>query len=479
MEISIPNNTSLEKIQIDFLEAYRYFCPNFFFKFKDILDGSFQSSQFSLIQKNNTQPIEFIIGIDADTIFDSYCTINLLKTYYDNEILESKLNSNEETKTLVGVVGMVDINNITWWNLLVSYQYYEYMFAQLLKRRSQSMITNKVNCLSGCNQLIRVCEETCGNAILDDFNRKPTPYENIFNQIRSYASEDRNHICLMFKHYPNVRTVQSINAISYTNVPNNFKSLLRQRKRWCLGAFSNDLLLIINKHHHPWERINAGVNVLVFIVCPFIMVITIEFILTIIYNPTFLMLELSSIIILPIIYGALIPIIIYKNITYTHLIYYYIGMLSFYSWGIFLNLIIFIFSIWNIDDFQWNNKTIKNISKCKKNIKKLQSDTSSKHKTQKLIPLDIFSNSSRHSQFNNYDEENIEENDKSNDEENTIILERHSLLLRIYNLIKYGAINLINRIRKSRKLELLEIDDFVYSVKFNETVNEHINYTIV
>jgi len=403
-----------------------------------------------------------------------------LKTYYENETLES--NFNGETKTLVGVVGMVDINNTTLTNLLVSYQYYEYLLAQLQKRRCQSIITNKVNCLSGCNQLIRVCNETCGNTILDDFNRKPRPDENIFNQILSYASEDRNHICLMFKHYPWVRTVQSIDAISYTNVPNNFKSLLRQRKRWCLGAFSNDLLLITNKHHHLWERINASVNVLVFTLCPFIIVVTVEFMFSIINHPTFLMLQLASIMLVPIIYGALIPILIYKHITTIHKIYYYLGMFSFYSWGILLNLVIFIFSIWNIDDFQWNNQQIKNSTSGTPNTTELNS----KHTT---MILDTINTSPRHTHFNTYlktydgndnnnnamvDNSSVDnirmDNETSNAsiEDNSIILERHSLLSKISSAINYGVKKLRCNNKKTRILDLDEIDNFVYGVQLDE-----------
>ena len=360
----------VDQIDLRFLDIYTYFCPNLFFKMKDYLDDICKTEFFDKNKK-----IEFIMGIDADTILEQNCTIHLLKTYYENEKLISNnipeislegesINKYEEKhkkhKTLVGVVGMVDINNITLMNPFIFNQYYEYLHAQLLKRRCQSIITNKVNCLSGCNQLIRICEETCGNKILDDFNKKPKPDENIFRQILSYASEDRNHICLMFKHYPWVRTVQSINAISYTNVPNNLMTLLRQRKRWCLGAFSNDILIIANKNHPYWERLNAVINGFVFMLCPFIMVATIEFILSIIHHPTFLMLALSSIMIVPILYGLCIPFLIYKPMNKFQKVNYYLGMLSFYSWGIVLNLVIFLFSILNLDDFQWNNKRIQN-----------------------------------------------------------------------------------------------------------------------
>ena len=73
---------------------------------------------------------------------------------------------------LVGVVGIVDIVK-NWYNPLVMYQYCEYLYAQFLKRKTQSVITNKVNCLSGCVQILKVCEENCGEIILSTFNYCP------------------------------------------------------------------------------------------------------------------------------------------------------------------------------------------------------------------------------------------------------------------------------------------------------------------
>ena len=124
------------------------------------------------------------------------------------------------------------------------YQYAEYTFAQCLKRFAQSNITHKVSCLSGCNQILRVTEETCGETILQKFNYLPNENDNIFDHIRSYAIEDRNHVCLMLSTYPYVHTVQTLDAIAYTNVPTTIPIFLSQRRRWNLGANSNDMMLI-------------------------------------------------------------------------------------------------------------------------------------------------------------------------------------------------------------------------------------------
>ena len=353
---------------------------------------TFINSNFNVNIQNKTiqKSIDFIIGTDADTILDTNCAKELIHSFKF-----SNTNKNSSTyNNIVGVVGFVDVVKI--WNPLVMYQYCEYLYAQCLRRFIQSNITFKVNCLSGCVQLIKVCNETCGIDILNAFNRLPKPNETIFNHIRSYASEDRNHISIMFSMYPYVKTIQSINAIAYTNVPRTFMTLLRQRKRWSAGATCNDMLLINNSKHNLWERLQSFINVTVFSLTLFIFVSTVRFIISIITKPTLLMLIISIIMIIPLLYTISIPLFIYKNYkknnffknknknkyilnntqsnknnennkykTNEHqhtmsftLFYYYIGFILYFTVGALLNIIIYFYTLYNIDDLNWNSKLI-------------------------------------------------------------------------------------------------------------------------
>lgn len=107
---------------------------------------------FNDIYANNN--IDYIIGIDADTIFDYNCSYELIKVM-------------ENDNRVHGCVGYVDIYpKMNSYSIYVLYQYAEYMFAQCLRRQAQSHITSKVSCLSGCNQILRVSNETCGEEIL-------------------------------------------------------------------------------------------------------------------------------------------------------------------------------------------------------------------------------------------------------------------------------------------------------------------------
>jgi chitin synthase len=285
--------------------------------------------------------IDYIINIDADTIFDFNCTYELIKG----------IECNNET---VGCVGCVDINmnNSFIFNPYNLYQYAEYMYAQCLKRTAQSSITHKVNCLSGCVQILKVCEENCGELILDKFNYCPKETDNIFTHIRGIASEDRNHVCIMHSMYPNVKTVQNLNAICYTNVPKSPRVFLSQRRRWTLGAISNDLLLLFSPNINIFERIASFVNILTLSLMPFIFIATILFIKNVIINPSYLMLYLSIMMIIPLSYGLLIPIFI-KRMFFKDIIYFYISYAFFLTFSFIITLIIYTYSLLGMDTITW------------------------------------------------------------------------------------------------------------------------------
>ena len=296
------------------------------------------------------EKIDYIIGIDADTIFDYNCSYELIKGI-DND------------KSIHGCVGYVDISpSSNFTSPFILYQYAEYMFAQCLRRYTQSNITNKVSCLSGCVQILRISEETCGEMILNIFNYLPNIDENIFNHIRSYASEDRNHVCHLLSLYPHVKSKQNLKAISYTNVPTNISVFLSQRRRWSLGANSNDMLLIYLPNIILVERISAFVNVMTYSLIPFISIATITFIKSIITHPTMLMLYLSIIILIPLFYSFFIIPIFIRPLSFRNTMYYYISYIFFISVNSMVNIFIYIYSIASMDVIKWGKtREIKEI----------------------------------------------------------------------------------------------------------------------
>jgi chitin synthase len=324
----------------DSLILARKWCYNYNFKITNNLVSDLDYDMYHNFREIFYINIDYIIGIDADTVFNYNCSYELISAI-------------DKDKDIYGCVGYIDISEkMNTFSPFIMYQYAEYTFAQCLRRYAQSAITKKVNCLSGCNQILRISEETCGDKILAAFNRLPKEDESIFNHIRSYASEDRNHVCLMLSMYPYVKTIQNIKAVCYTKVPNSIRVFLSQRRRWNLGANSNDMLLTYLPGINIFERISSLVNVTTFCLTPFILVASCYFIKAIVNGPSILMLYLSIMMVIPGLYSLFIPIVI-NPLGFRGVLYYYISLLIYFSLGLIVNLVTYFYSLVHMDVIKW------------------------------------------------------------------------------------------------------------------------------
>lgn len=214
-----------------------------------IMSNSLFVRMTSFLETSGLSSVDSLIGMDADTVFEDDCVKTLVdESHYPNT---------------VGVCGyvLVDFSAGRWsaWRL---YQSAEYTIAQALRRLHQSVVTGKVSCLPGCCQLLKICEETCGNEVLiDKFGYCPTIKDGLLTHIRATASEDRNHVCHMLSARPKVYTRQALKARAVTDVPSTWSVFLSQRRRWTLGATSNDLLLMFAPGVQWFERCLATINV--------------------------------------------------------------------------------------------------------------------------------------------------------------------------------------------------------------------------
>lgn len=309
--------------------------------------NEFENFMKEYIEKCGIEKFDYLVGTDADTIFDNNCTSNLLQ-----EI-------DWDSKTH-GVVGFVHVSQqMPKWSLWSIYQFTEYIIEQCLRRVQQSIVTNKVSCLSGCVQILRVSEETCGDKILKAFNSCPKKDDNVWRHILSFASEDRNHVCLMLHMYPYVKTRQCLTAKAYTTVPDNLEVFRSQRRRWSLGATSNDILLMYKSGINLYERIGAMFNVFTYSLSLFIFVSTILFYYSIIAHPTMIMLYLSTIIFIPILYEICI-ILWFPFDNKLDIFRFLVGLVIYLVFEAIINIMVGIYSILNIDCFKWGKTRIAN-----------------------------------------------------------------------------------------------------------------------
>jgi chitin synthase len=287
-----------------------------------------------------SRPLDYIIGVDGDTVFDYNCSYELIQGISRDSAIQ-------------GCVGLVMVSQaqpqFSPWSM---YQYAEYLTAQCLRRHAQSLCTQQVTCLSGCIQILRVSDATCGPAVLRAFNYLPFPNEHIFRKIRSYASEDRNHVSNMFDLFPKARTTQTLDALAYTSVPTSLRVFLSQRRRWSLGALANDLLLVQLASVHWGERIAAAVNVVTFFFTPFFLVATGSFLHSLVTAPSWLMLYLSTLVLIPLGYSVLIPFCI-KPLPCQTALYFYCCRLFFLCFHALLNLCVFLYALACMDVFTW------------------------------------------------------------------------------------------------------------------------------
>lgn len=212
--------------------------------------------------------VDYLVGMDADTVFDKSCVWEMLREIRRNP-------------KLVGVCGHVcvdfDDRSFGLWSL---YQSVEYSQTQGLRRMFQSRITGKVNCLPGCCQLIRVDEATFGDAVLrQKFGYCPKPNDVMTQHIMGNYSEDSIHASIIFSLFPKKQTAQALRAKAFTIVPQTWKVFLSQRKRWALGSISNEFVMIFRPGIILVERLQSIVAVLTWAITPFIIAALAEMIM--------------------------------------------------------------------------------------------------------------------------------------------------------------------------------------------------------
>lgn len=211
-----------------------------------------------LLRDAGIEHVDNLIGMDADTVFDDVCAFELIQA--------------SQFRGTVGVAGYVAVD---WkgkpWGAWRLYQNTEYTITQCLRRLHQGRVTHKVSCLPGACQLLKICEETCGDHVLVElFGRCPDLTDGLLRQIQASASEDRNHVCHMLTARPGSKTRQALKAKAYTDVPVSWSVYLSQRRRWSLGATGNDWLLCWSPGVQWFERILSIVSAMTWFLTPFV-----------------------------------------------------------------------------------------------------------------------------------------------------------------------------------------------------------------
>ncbi|KAH6670339.1 chitin synthase-domain-containing protein [Plectosphaerella plurivora] len=272
--------------------------------------------------------VEYLVGMDADTVFDEYCVWEMIREMRKNP-------------KLVGVCGhvCVDYDGHNWglWSL---YQSVEYSQTQGLRRLFQSRVTGKVNCLPGCCQLIKVDKATFGDEVLRErFGYCPKPNDLMTLHIMGNYSEDSIHASIIFSLFPKRQTAQALRAKAYTIVPQGWKVFLSQRKRWALGSISNEFVMIFRPGIIPIERLQSLVAVVTWFITPFIMAAVVKLIM--------ILAERGSELFYVFCIGFWLPRTMFERAQY------FVGYFLHFCTSPFMNMVVLVYSLLHSDDFGW------------------------------------------------------------------------------------------------------------------------------
>ncbi|KAH7158671.1 hypothetical protein DER46DRAFT_576830 [Fusarium sp. MPI-SDFR-AT-0072] len=183
--------------------------------------------------------------------------------------------------------------------------------------------------------------------------------DGMITRIRATASEDRNDICQLLTTSPEAQTRQALKARAYTDVPHSWSVFLSQRRRWTLGATSNDLLLTTARHCQWWERILAFSNFITWCLNVFVIASIGCMIVAFMHQPWWIIMAFASIMIVPLIYYVVMAVWLPQSMLerFPHLF----GLFIFVVLGLFLNIAVMVFAVFNMDSFGWG-KTRKFIA---------------------------------------------------------------------------------------------------------------------
>jgi chitin synthase len=155
----------------------------------------------------------------------------------------------------------------------------------------------------------------------------------------------------MLTTYPKAETRQALRARAFTDVPQSWSVYLSQRRRWTLGATSNDLLLFMARHCQWWERILAFSNVLCWCLNVFIVAAIGCMIVAFMSQPWWIIMAFAGVMIIPLAYYIIIAFWLPR--TFKDAVQYLVGLFLFVVSGPFLNITVMLFACYNMDSFGW------------------------------------------------------------------------------------------------------------------------------
>lgn len=192
-----------------------------------------QALTFQQISKDfgaETLESTYLLYIDSDIILHPDAMIEFIK-------------ASEKNPTLVGMTGFISAISSRKANFLWYFQDCEYVVGQIISRSLEAGMGG-VTCLPGALTMIRMKEMSrCAKTY---FSSLPT--EDVFDFHRYHLGEDRFMTHLLMQENEAYSLGFCPSARAKTVAPDSWTSFVKQRRRWLLGAFSNEIYFLSDVH---------------------------------------------------------------------------------------------------------------------------------------------------------------------------------------------------------------------------------------
>ncbi|KAI8851899.1 chitin synthase-domain-containing protein [Chytridium lagenaria] len=291
----------------------------------------------------NPEKYESVLMVDADTrIYPDSLTHMVACLLRDHRIM--------------GICGETKIMN-KWESWVTMIQVFEYFISHHLAKSFESVFGG-VTCLPGCFCMYRIKTPKGPNGywvpILANPDIVEEYSENIVDTLHKknllLLGEDRFLSTMMLRNFPKRRMVFVPPAICKTVVPNTFKILLSQRRRWINSTIHNLMELVLVKDLCGTFCISMQFVIFMELVGTVVLPAAISFTLVLIFmsilrvGDTFL-----PLILLAIILGLPAILIVLTSNRLIYVFWMFVYLLSLPIW----NFVLPLYAFWHFDDFSW------------------------------------------------------------------------------------------------------------------------------
>lgn len=301
---------------------------------------------------------EFILMVDADT-------------QVSRDALSRLISHMTRDRRVAGTCGETRISNerASFTSMI---QIYEYFISHHLAKAFESLFST-VTCLPGCFSMYRIKSTTKNEpilispALIKDYSENQVDTLHLRNLL--HLGEDRYLTTLILKHFPNMKTTFTPDALCLTNAPDKWKILLSQRRRWINSTVHNLLELMYLRELCGFccfsMRFVVFVDLLATIVQPASMIYIIYIIAYYVVGSRLglnTQIPLISLILIGAVYGLQIVIFIFRK-EWQHIgwmVFYIIASPLFACKFSYLTRLVYIpiYSFWHFDDFSWGNTRV-------------------------------------------------------------------------------------------------------------------------